>query len=75
MDERGFWPAYQEAYADALRRCNTVGAPWYAIPSDRKWYRNWAVGALLTETLERLDPQYPPADFDVERERERVKAS
>lgn len=75
VDERGFWPAYQEAYADALRRCNTVGAPWYAIPSDRKWYRNWAVGALLTETLERLDPQYPPADFDVERERERVKAS
>lgn len=75
LTERGFWSGYQEAYADALRRCNTVGAPWFVIPSDRKWYRNWAIASLLLETLRQLDPQYPPADFDVETEKQRLADS
>ncbi len=75
IDERAFWADYQAAYADALRRCNTAGAPWFVVPSDRKWYRNWAVASLLLETLRTLDPQYPPADFDVETERRRLARS
>jgi hypothetical protein len=38
------------------------------VPADRKWYRNWVVARLLTETLEELDPQFPEPDFDVEAE-------
>jgi PPK2 family polyphosphate:nucleotide phosphotransferase len=74
IDERGRWGEYAAAYTDALRRCHTVSAPWHVIPADRKWYRNWAVAALLTEALERLDPQYPPAEFDLDHERARVAA-
>ena len=44
---------------DALERCSTEVAPWYVVPADRKWYRNWAVTQLLLETLRELDPQYP----------------
>ncbi|MTD16411.1 polyphosphate kinase 2 family protein [Nakamurella sp. YIM 132087] len=73
VDERAYWDAYQAAYADVLRRCNTLVAPWHVIPSDEKWYRNWAVAQLLVETLERIDPQFPPADFDVEAERARLE--
>ena len=40
-------------------------APWYAVPADRKWYRNWAVGTLLLETLRELDPRYPTPELDV----------
>jgi PPK2 family polyphosphate:nucleotide phosphotransferase len=75
VDEREYWADYQEAYAEALRRCNTVGAPWFVVPSDRKWYRNWAIASLLLETLRKLDPQYPPADFDIEHERQRLAES
>ena len=75
LAERARWDDYQVAYADVLSRCSTGAAPWYVIPSDRKWYRNWAVATLLTEALERIDPQYPAADFDVAAERERVAAS
>lgn len=75
VDEREYWAQYQDAYTDALRRCNTVGAPWFVIPSDRKWYRNWAIASLLLETLRALDPQYPPADFDIEHERQRLAES
>jgi PPK2 family polyphosphate:nucleotide phosphotransferase len=75
VDERQLWPDYAEAYQAALERCNTADAPWYVIPSDRKWYRNWAVTTLLLETLKGLDPQWPPADFDVEAEKARIAAT
>jgi PPK2 family polyphosphate:nucleotide phosphotransferase len=75
VDVRRQWDAYTAAYQDALDRCSTDVAPWYVIPSDRKWYRNWAVAALLLEHLEAMAPQWPPADFDVTAEIERVKNS
>ncbi|RJQ66378.1 polyphosphate kinase 2 family protein [Pseudonocardiaceae bacterium YIM PH 21723] len=64
LDGHAKWSAYQAAYTDVLRRCSTDDAPWYVIPSDRKWYRNWVVARLLLETLTELDPRYPVADFD-----------
>ena len=75
LDARAKWPAYQEAYAEAVRRTDTDAAPWYVIPSDRKWYRNWAIAALLAETLAGLDPRFPEPDFDVDAERARLAAS
>jgi PPK2 family polyphosphate:nucleotide phosphotransferase len=75
VDERELWPAYTEAYETALERCNSPEAPWLVIPSDRKWYRNWAVTTILLETLQTLDPQWPTADFDVATEKERLAAT
>ncbi|TWD84353.1 PPK2 family polyphosphate:nucleotide phosphotransferase [Kribbella amoyensis] len=75
IDERELWPAYAEAYEAVLERCNTDAAPWHVIPSDRKWYRNWAVTTLLLETLRELDPQWPKADFEVEAEKARLAAA
>ena len=75
LDARAKWPAYQEAYAAALERCNTAAAPWYVIPADRKWYRNWAVAELLRETLAGLDIDWPAADFDVAAEKARLAAA
>ncbi|MEU6123169.1 PPK2 family polyphosphate kinase [Streptomyces sp. NPDC047123] len=74
IDERALWPAYQEAYEIALERCSTQAAPWYVIPADRKWYRNWAISKLLLEHLEELDPAFPKADFDVAESRRRLLA-
>ncbi|MFB8265571.1 polyphosphate kinase 2 family protein [Streptomyces sp. NPDC055955] len=74
IEDRALWPAYQEAYEIALERCSTDAAPWYVVPADRKWYRNWAVSKLLLEHLEALDPKYPKADFDVAGAREQLLA-
>jgi PPK2 family polyphosphate:nucleotide phosphotransferase len=64
VDERKRWDEYMAAYADALAETSTADAPWYCVPADRKWYRNWAVTQILLETLEDLDPQYPdPPDL------------
>ncbi len=72
LDERALWPAYRDAYETALERTNTDVAPWHVIPSDRKWYRNLAIGQLLLDALRGLDLQWPAADFDVTVEKQRL---
>ncbi|MFF8606235.1 polyphosphate kinase 2 family protein [Streptomyces sp. NPDC015346] len=75
IEERALWSAYQRAYEIALERCSTAAAPWYVVPADRKWYRNWAISTLLLEHLESLDPRYPEGDFDVAECRRRLLAT
>ncbi|WP_026372658.1 PPK2 family polyphosphate kinase [Agrococcus lahaulensis] len=72
IDEREHWDAYMEAYEIAIARTATEQAPWHVVPADRKWYSRLAVRELLLEALERIDPQWPTADFDVAAERARL---
>lgn len=74
LEVRPLWDDYLEAYGDALRRCNSEAAPWYVIPADRKWYRNWAVTKLLIAELEGMELDWPKATFDVEEQRARLLA-
>lgn len=60
LKERELWKDYQEAYEDALLRCSTKRAPWYIIPADKKWFRNWLVSDLIRRALESMDLHYPP---------------
>ena len=64
-----------EAYGAVLEQCNTQAAPWFVIPSDHKWYRNWAIAQLLRETLAGMGLTWPVADFDVAAEKARVANS
>jgi PPK2 family polyphosphate:nucleotide phosphotransferase len=73
LDDRALWPAYESAYADMLTRCNTRAAPWYVVPADRKWYRDWAVANLLLSHLAELDPAYPVARYDLAAQRDRLR--
>jgi polyphosphate kinase 2 (PPK2 family) len=73
IDERAYWSDYQATYSAVIARTSTDHAPWYIVPSDSKWYRNWAVSQLLTETLEDLHLSYPVADFDIETSRVRLQ--
>ncbi|MBK8134652.1 MAG: polyphosphate kinase 2 family protein [Chloroflexi bacterium] len=60
------WGDYMDAYDDALSNCSTDNAPWYVIPSNRKWLRNLLVTQILVETLEDMDPQYPAPEPGLE---------
>ena len=73
VDERGRWAEYREAYEIALERTNTEVAPWHVIPSDHKWYRNLAIGQILHDTLARMAPVWPAADYDVSTQRSRLE--
>ena len=65
LDERKRWDDYQEAFEDTVEATTTEHAPWYVVPADRKWYRNWAVMRILIETLEAMDPKFPPPESDL----------
>ncbi len=75
IDERRHWRDYERAYEVALERCNTEAAPWYVIPSDHKWYRNWAVGQLLAEALRGMHLDWPEPSYDVAEQRARLDES
>ncbi len=75
VDERKLWDDYQQAYEIALERCNTDVAPWFVIPSNRKWYRTWAISRLLTEALEAMKLQWPAPSYDLAVEKERVAST
>ena len=63
--ERSFWPEYVKAYEEMLARTTTDWAPWYLVPSDHKWFRNWFVSRTLVETLRGMDLRYPSPKVDL----------
>lgn len=62
LEKRKQWDDYRAAFNDALTKCSTEHAPWYIIPADQKWYRNWAISKIIFETLEEMNPQFPPEE-------------
>jgi PPK2 family polyphosphate:nucleotide phosphotransferase len=75
ISERPLWDDYQAAYSAALGRCSTAAAPWYVVPANRKWYRNWAVSQLLIETMEEMKLIYPNPHLDVRALKKRLQAA
>jgi PPK2 family polyphosphate:nucleotide phosphotransferase len=61
IEARAQWDEYQRAYAQAIVSTSTDEAPWYVVPGDHKWVRNYAVSSLMVEVLEQMDPQLPAA--------------
>ena len=49
--ERQHWDAYMAAYQAAIAATATSWAPWFVVPSDRKWYRDLAVAEALVDIL------------------------
>lgn len=75
IDERRLWDEYQQAYEIALQRTSTDEAPWYCVPSDRKWYSRLVVKSLLLDALRGFDLDWPAATFDVDEQVRRLEAS
>ncbi|MGA7862165.1 MAG: polyphosphate kinase 2 family protein [Thermoplasmata archaeon] len=60
IQERRLWPAYMEAYEEAITKTSTTWAPWYVVPSNRKWFRDLFVSEQIVSTLEGFRMRYPP---------------
>jgi len=44
---------------------STDHAPWYIVPSNRKWYRNLVVADCVVAALEDMKLKTPPAPAGV----------
>ena len=60
LEVRKCWDDYMEAYRDAIERCSTEYGPWYVVPSDHKWFRNWVISDTIVRLLSKLHMHYPP---------------
>jgi len=65
LKERALWDEYTAAYEEMLEQCSTPWAPWYLVPADRNKPREFLVGEVVLEALERMDPKYPAPDPEV----------
>jgi PPK2 family polyphosphate:nucleotide phosphotransferase len=63
LEERLLWDDYRTAYEDALEKTSTDWAPWYVVPANQKWYRDYVVGSVLVDRLERLKMKFPQPDL------------
>jgi PPK2 family polyphosphate:nucleotide phosphotransferase len=59
LAERKLWNNYMEAFEDAMEKTSAKHAPWYVVPSDRKWFRNWVISDTIVRTLKGMDLKYP----------------
>lgn len=62
LPERKFWKEYMSAYEEAIEKTSTSWAPWYIVPSNHKWFRDYIVASAIVEHLEGLDMKYPKLD-------------
>jgi PPK2 family polyphosphate:nucleotide phosphotransferase len=59
FEERKFWDDYQHAYEKMLPATSTKDSPWYVIPANKKWARNYYIAGILASTLTEMNPQPP----------------
>jgi PPK2 family polyphosphate:nucleotide phosphotransferase len=64
LEKRQQWNAYTRAFEAMFARCSTEHAPWYVIPANRKWFRDFAVSQVLLYELEQLPLRFPAPNFD-----------
>ena len=59
FEERKYWDDYQRAYEKMLPATSSDHAPWYIIPADHKWVRNYHLAHLILATLQDMNPVPP----------------
>jgi PPK2 family polyphosphate:nucleotide phosphotransferase len=72
LDNRKLWDDYMQAYEDMLNKTSTRWAPWYVIPSNKKWYRNLLVAAIVRDALVDMKMEFPAPTPDLEKYRQIV---
>ncbi len=66
IETRRRWNDFQAAYGRVVGQTSTDNAPWYVIPADHKWYRNWIIAKILLATFDSIGASYPQPDFDLD---------
>ena len=53
------WERYMTAYTDAINNCSIKQAPWYVIPANNKWFRNWIISEIIAKEMREMKIKYP----------------
>ena len=58
-----------------ISNCSTKKAPWYVIPADNRWFRDYIVLKIIVQKLETLNLKYPDINGNIEELINEVKRS
>ncbi|UUZ86037.1 polyphosphate kinase 2 family protein [Paenibacillus sp. P26] len=64
LQERLYWDRYKEAYEDAFKHTSTAQSPWYVVPANERWFRDYLVLRIILSAMEKLDLSYPKVELD-----------
>ncbi|WP_079203040.1 hypothetical protein [Pseudomonas sp. CC6-YY-74] len=58
----------QQHWSQLLTASHSEQAPWYVLPAEHRWLRDWLLASLLAREFERLHLEWPdrPAPFTVD---------
>ncbi|WP_257668171.1 PPK2 family polyphosphate kinase [Parapedobacter tibetensis] len=59
IEERAHWDTYMSIYEEAIAATATAASPWFIIPADKKWFARFAVGKIITDSLAKIEPEFP----------------
>lgn len=59
IEERKYWDEYQKAYQETISSTSKKHAPWYIIPSDKKWFARLTVSEIIVSEMKKLKPEFP----------------
>ncbi|MFZ1217125.1 MAG: PPK2 family polyphosphate kinase, partial [Pseudolabrys sp.] len=65
--ERKLWSKYIDAFEAAISKCSTEHAPWFIIPSNQKWFRNFAVSQIVARAMEDMKLTLPKPTVDLQK--------
>ena len=74
LSERSKWADYTEAYEEMVNQTSTEWAPWYIIPSDKKWVTHALVSEIIVSQIKKLDLKYPTLSKEQKEALETAKA-
>jgi PPK2 family polyphosphate:nucleotide phosphotransferase len=73
IEQRKFWPQYQEAYEACIGATSTTNSPWYVVPADDKQNTHLIVSEIILHALHGLSLSYPKADDARRRELKSIR--
>ena len=65
LRDRAYWDQYLAAYEEAIEKTSTEDCPWFVVPADKKWWRDYVISSVVVDALEALKMEYPKPVADL----------
>jgi len=65
LETRRHWDDYMIAYEDMINATSHDLAPWYIVPANRNWYRDFVIAKIVVAAMEKLKMKWPRPKVDL----------
>ncbi len=73
LAERKRWEKYMTTFSKIVSMTSTSYAPWYVVPANSKWFRDFAVSEVVRSSLQAMNLKWPKPSADINLARSQLK--